>query len=149
MNKTKSYVVEIMGNRLDLTESFNQAFVFLPSGFRGAKHPISGSLIDVLDSQPQLLQDGEKISVMVMLPGSKALRMDKIIAQNCCEKLKICLITLNNQVIKNRPIYESPASDEIYEAVHKIRTREVDQFLARIDELPWIRKKKYDPDGTF
>ena len=78
----------------------------------------------------------------MVLPGSKALGVEKIIAKYCCEINGVALISLNSHAILNRPSYESPASRETYNDIHKLRKAEVDQFIASQKDISWIDPQK-------
>jgi hypothetical protein len=127
---------------IDLTPSFEEAYVYLPAGFRGNEKPVEGTLKEIRILHPELNEPGEQLATLVVLPGSKALGVEKIIAKYCCDSNGIALIYLDTHAIKNRPSYESPAPREIYNSIHQLRKAEVDLFIERQGELSWINPKK-------
>lgn len=131
-----------INSTLDITPSFEEAYVYLPTGFRENKKPVQGTLKQVFKLYPALNEPGEQLPTLVVLPGSKALGVEKTIAKYCCDTNGIALIYLDTHAIKNRPSYESPASKEVYNNIHQLRKAEVDLFIARQEELNWIDPQK-------
>ncbi len=123
-------------------DSFNKAFIGIPKGVLGIATPFYGTLEEALVKIPNLKNYTKKLPTVVYMQGSNRFNSGKKFREWITGEVGYIFFAPNTHISKDRPIYNSPVSKEIYERVHAYRQAEIDLFIKRLNELPFIDKNK-------
>jgi predicted esterase len=122
-------------------DSFNKAFIGIPKGVLGISQPFYGSYKEALIKIPNLKNYTKKLPTIVYMQGSHSFNSGKVFREWITDAGYI-FFAPNTHTSKDRPTYSSPVPKDIYEEVHAYRQAEIDLFIKRVKELPFIDRKR-------
>lgn len=133
--------------------SFDLAFIGLPKGFADLSEPFYGTLAEAKEKIPNLAEISTTFPTVLYMQGSGKFSKGPTFREWISGDAGWVFFAPNTHVSSKRPKYSSPVPKEIYEEVHKFRQAEIDQFVKRIDELPFIDKDRMflmgNSEGAF
>lgn len=133
-----------MKRYVNFAATFDKAFVGIPKGVLGIHEPFYGTLEQALQKLPNLKNFTKKLPTVVYMQGSGPFNKGKIYREWITGEGGYIFFAPNTHSVPNRPTYSSPVPKSHYEKVHAFRQAEIDLFLRRVKELPFI-----DLDKTF
>lgn len=143
----------IMDKYEGFADSFDKAFIGLPKGFLGLQEPFYGTLDEALTKFPALKTTEEQRVTILYMQGSGKFSKGPTFREWITGEAGYIFFAPNTHTGKDRPTYSSPVPKSHYEAVHDYRQAEISQFIARIDELPFIDKNRMflmgNSEGAF
>ncbi len=122
-------------------DSFNKAFIGIPKGVLGIDKPFYGTYNEALIKIPNLKNYTKRLPTVLYMHGSKGFNSGKIFRKWITEAGYL-FFAPNSYGSRDRITYNSPISKDIYEKVHSYRQAEIDLFIKRLNELPFIDKKR-------
>jgi predicted esterase len=122
--------------------SFDKAFIGIPKGVLGIAQPFYGSLDEALVKIPNLKSYTKKLPTVVYMQGSNSFNSGKTFRKWITGDAGYIFFAPNTHTGRDRPTYNSPVSKDIYERVHAYRQAEIDLFIKRLKELPFIDKNR-------
>ncbi len=126
---------------IDFRESFDHARVYLPVSLTGVQG-FNDSLANLTDFLAAVRGGGKAQTVALFLQGSKNSQYDQRLAGWIVNRFNIILIAPATHKLTGRPVYVSPASNEIYRQVHQFRKMELDYMVNRLDELMGLDRSR-------
>jgi len=123
-------------------DSFNKAFIGIPKGVLGIAKPFYGTYSEALIKIPNLKNYTKKLPTVVYMQGSNSFNSGKILRKWITGDAGYIFFAPNTYTSKDRPTYSSPVPKRLYEKIHAYRQAEIDLFLKRVNELPFIDKDK-------
>lgn len=133
--------------------SFDQAFIGIPKGVAGLDAPFYGSYAEALEKVPGLKEVTTTHPTVLYMQGSGKFSKGPTFREWITGDLGWVFFAPNTHVSSKRPKYSSPVPKEIYEEIHTFRQAEIDQFVKRIDELPFVDKDRLflmgNSEGAF
>jgi predicted esterase len=126
-------------NYSNFSDSFNRAFIGIPKGVLGIAEPFYGTYDKALIKIPNLKNYTKKLTTVVYMQGSNRFNSGKTFRKWITEAGYI-FFAPNTHTSRDRPTYSSPVPKSIYEEVHAYRQAEIDLFVKRVKELPFIDK---------
>ena len=121
--------------------SFDKAFIGIPKGVLGRAKPFYGTYDQALIKIPNLKKYTKKLPTVVYMQGSGSFDSGKIFRKWITEAGYI-FFAPNTHTSPKRPTYSSPVPKMVYEKVHAYRQAEIDLFVKRLAELPFIDTKR-------
>jgi hypothetical protein len=122
--------------------SFNKAFIGIPKGVLGRAEPFYGTYEEALKKIPNLKSYTKKLPAVVYMQGSGSFGIGEIFRKWITGEAGYIFFAPNTHTSKERPTYSSPVPKEVYEQVHAYRQAEIDLFIKRLKELPFIDKHR-------
>jgi dienelactone hydrolase len=117
--------------------SFDKAFIGIPKGVLGRAKPFYGTYEQALIKIPNLKKYTKKLPTVVYMQGSEEFNSSTEFSKWITEAGYI-FFAPNSYTSSNRPIYSSPVPKIVYEQVHAYRQAEIDLFVKRLGELPFV-----------
>lgn len=135
------------------SDSFDKAFIGLPKGFADLSEPFYGSLAEAKEKIPNLAEVSTTFPTVLYMQGSGSFSKGPTFREWISGEAGWVFFAPNTHVSSKRPKYSSPVPKEIYEEIHKFRQAEIDQFVKRLDELPFVDKDRLflmgNSEGAF
>ncbi|NOZ90005.1 MAG: hypothetical protein GXO60_01835 [Epsilonproteobacteria bacterium] len=122
-------------------DSFDKAYIGIPKGVLGRAEPFYGTFDQALVKIPNLKKYTKKLPTVVYMQGSSKFDMDNKFMKWITEAGYL-FFAPNTYTSPKRITYSSPVSKDIYEKVHAYRQAEIDLFVKRLSELPFIDTKR-------
>lgn len=133
--------------------SFDQAFIGLPKGFADLNEPFYGTLAEAKEKIPNLSKISTTYPSVLYMQGSGSFSKGPTFREWITGEAGWVFFAPNTHVSSARPKYSSPIPKALYEEIHNFRQAEIDQFVKRIDELPFIDKDRLflmgNSEGAF
>ena len=126
----------------NFSDTFDKAFVGIPKGVLGIHEPFYGTLEEALKKMPNLKSFAKKLPTVVYMQGSSSFNKGAVYREWITGEGGFIFFAPNTHTVKNRPTYSSPVPKTYYEKVHAFRQAEIDQFIKRVHELPFIDTNK-------
>ncbi len=121
--------------------SFNKAFIGIPKGVLGRAEPFYGTYDQALIKIPNLKKYTKKLPTIVYMQSSGEFQIGKEFRKWITDAGYI-FFAPNTHTSPNRPRYSSPVPKSVYEKVHSYRQAEIDLFIKRLSELPFVDTKR-------
>jgi len=122
--------------------SFNKAFIGIPKGVLGIAEPFYGTYNEALIKIPNLKNYTKKLPTVVYMQGSKSFNSGKVFRKWVTGEAGYIFFAPNTHTSRDRPTYSSPVPKKIYEEVQIYRQAEINLFIRRVKELPFIDTKR-------
>ena len=122
-------------------DSFDKAYIGIPKGVLGRAEPFYGTLEEALIKIPNLKKYTKKLPTVVYMQDSKEFTSGKVFRKWITEAGYI-FFAPNSYSSKDRLTYSSPVPKDIYEKIQAYRQAEIDLFVKRLSELPFIDTKR-------
>ncbi len=129
---------DIKETDLNITASFDKAFIGIPKGVLGRGEPFYGTLDEALVKIPNLKKFTKKLPTILYMQGSGAFDKGKTFREWLTGEGGYIFIAPNTHAIENRPTYSFPAPKNLHEKVHACRQAEIAEFVKRADELGFV-----------
>ncbi len=123
-------------------DSFNQAFIGLPKGFKGLEAPFYGTLAEAKEQFGDLSTVTTTYPTVLYMQGSGSFSKGPTFREWITGDLGWVFFAPNTHTSAKRPRYSSPVPKKVYEEIHKYRQAEIDQFVDRLNELTFIDKDR-------
>lgn len=133
--------------------SFEQAFIGLPKDFAGLSEPFYGTLAEAKEKIPTLNELTATYPTVLYMQGSGSFSKGPTFREWITADAGWVFFAPNTHVSSQRPKYSSPVPKKVYEEIHRYRQAEIDQFVKRLDELPFVDKNRLflmgNSEGAF
>lgn len=134
-------------------DSFNKAFIGLPKGFAGLIEPFYGTLDQAKEKISDLSDITTTYPTVLYMQGSGSFSKGPTFREWITGELEWVFFAPNTHTSNKRPKYSSPVPKKVYEEIHKYRQAEIDQFVDRLGDLPFIDKNRLflmgNSEGAF
>ncbi|PIE42085.1 MAG: hypothetical protein CSA47_02220 [Gammaproteobacteria bacterium] len=123
-------------------DSFDKAFIGLPKGFADLSEPFYGTLKQAKEKIANLEEINTTYPTVLYMQGSGSFSKGPTFRQWITGDAGWVFFAPNTHVSSKRSKYSSPVPKKIYEEIHKYRQAEIDQFVKRLDELPFVDRDR-------
>ena len=106
-------------------DTYNYSFVGFPKGFGGIKKAFYGSFNEFKKKYPNI-HEKKRYKILLYIHGSSGLSKGTLYRKYIVEELDFIFFAPNSHKLKNRPSYKTPATQNSYIKVHKVRIAEID-----------------------
>jgi len=118
---------------------YDKAYIGIPKGYGGLKEPFIGFMDEFKKLYPNFTST-TKIPTVLYMHGSGNFVRGDIYRNWIVNDLHFAFISPHSHIIKNRPLYTSPAPKKEYKKVHKLRQAEIKYSSKQIRKISWIDK---------